>query len=260
MSTILKALQRLEDEKAAAAPRELREELAGPPTSPRRARRWLPWLALALGLAGGVAWWRWPASDPPMAAETTPVANAAPTPRSAGVARQARLPEPASEARVPAPAPSPGLALPELPPASASPDPSPRRSPGIPQEAFSSRVEVVSRPSAKPRIPLEEPAALTRPEPPAPAVASAAEPDAAPPAEPVAAAPPAPALPSLRVEKTLWHPRPERREALVAVDGGEPRLLHEGDELAGARVAEIQPSGVIFEQAGERVRRAVGQP
>ena len=67
------------------------------------------------------------------------------------------------------------------------------------------------------------------------------------------------AAPSLRVEKTLWHPRPDRREALVAVDGGVAQRIQEGDVVGRSLVSEIQPSAVVFEREGEKIRRAIGE-
>ena len=63
MSTILKALRRLEEEKAAAEePRPLREQIASAPRAVERPRRrgWLgATAALVLGVAagGGLIWW-----------------------------------------------------------------------------------------------------------------------------------------------------------------------------------------------------------
>jgi hypothetical protein len=71
-------------------------------------------------------------------------------------------------------------------------------------------------------------------------------------------APIAPGPPALRVAKTLWHPQADRRVAIVSLDGAEPRRIHEGDVVGRYVVSEIQPSGVVFLDDGEKVRRAVG--
>ena len=63
MSTILKALRRLEEEKSrGATSRPLREEVAsGPGEVPRRRRSWLPVVAMLIGAGlGASAWWVWP--------------------------------------------------------------------------------------------------------------------------------------------------------------------------------------------------------
>jgi hypothetical protein len=73
--------------------------------------------------------------------------------------------------------------------------------------------------------------------------------------------PPAPTpdpFPALRVERTTWHPLAERRLAVVDVPGEGPRELREGDPVAGATVASIEPSGVVFRFAGRDVRRKIG--
>jgi hypothetical protein len=71
--------------------------------------------------------------------------------------------------------------------------------------------------------------------------------------------PPEPAL-TVRVERTLWHPTPEKRSALVRVAAdGEPRELSEGDAVDGFVVQEIRPSGVIFARDGREWRRGVGE-
>ena len=309
MSTILKALRRLEEEKAAGAPRELREEVAAlPPSRSRsRSRLWLPGAALAGLLAVAGAWW-----------------GLAPRGESEAVAPVARVQEPAAQpSETPTPPAAPEIpTLPVLPVLPILPElrPAPPQGEvaGLPSQAFASRVEVVNRPAAKPRIPMEEPAApildappspepplsnalpapsarpaASAPTDPAPKIAASTEPVPAPqpappelkparvarvpaPTSPAPAPdPPAPSrapvdqalappvsnaqsVPSLRVEKTLWHPRPDRREAVIVVDGGSPRRIHEGDVVAGTLVSEIQPSGVVFERDGETLRRGVG--
>ena len=79
------------------------------------------------------------------------------------------------------------------------------------------------------------------------------------------AAPKAPALvatvrpPKVTVERTIWHPIPERRWARIEVEGRKEALeLHEGDAVGTLVVAEIQPSGVVFLHGGERFHRKVG--
>lgn len=180
MSTILKALRRLEEEKAAGAPRELREEVAAlPPSRSRsRSRLWLPGAALAGLLAVAGAWW-----------------GLAPRGESEAVAPVARVQEPAAQpSETPTPPAAPEIPtlpvlpiLPELRPA-----PPQGEVAGLPSQAFASRVEVVNRPAAKPRIPMEEPAApiLDAPPSPEPPLSNALP---APSARPAASAPTDPA-------------------------------------------------------------------
>ena len=147
--------------------------------------------------------------------------------------------------------PAPQLAAPAVPspppvaPAPARPRPA-REAP---------RFEVVSeeppagseRPAAAERVaPVRETApkpAPSRPAPPAPRA--------------VAAAPPPPEVEVLR---TSWHPRPERRTARVRVSGlAAPVEIHEGDAVATLVVKTIEPSGVLFLNGGQELKRGVGE-
>jgi hypothetical protein len=92
---------------------------------------------------------------------------------------------------------------------------------------------------------------------PSTAEVAAARPEAA--SAPRRATPPRPdPFPALRVERTTWHPLAERRLAIVEVAGEGARELREGDQVAGATVASIEPSGVVFRFDGRDVRRKVG--
>jgi hypothetical protein len=331
VSTILKALRRLEEQKAASGPRPLREEVATAPTAPETAhpRRWLPAAAIALGLglasAAGVVL---------LQGDATPGADVAAEPAM--------------------PPPTPRVAV--EPPARARPDPSipaGEREPaplireeargGLPEEAFASRVEVVRRPPPEPRIPIEiaraadpmpgpspkptasgrakstpaetksesaapkptpsapkrvagtsrrspAPVALpaeppeepepVKPEPartakqPAP-VASESKPTPAPrsaeakpsPSPKVAEkSPPGPDVvtrpsgeaPKLQVEKTLWHPKADRRVAFIALGGEPSQRIQEGDVVGRYVVSEIQPTGVVFLSDGKPVHYGIG--
>jgi hypothetical protein len=65
--------------------------------------------------------------------------------------------------------------------------------------------------------------------------------------------------PKVTVEKTVWHPTPERRVARIEVEGFKGKLeLHEGDAVGTLVVSEIQPSGVVFLHGGEKLHRKVG--
>jgi hypothetical protein len=45
-----------------------------------------------------------------------------------------------------------------------------------------------------------------------------------------------------------------RRSAiLVSVEDGQSHIVHEGDEIAGARVRQISPGAVVIESAGRRI-------
>jgi hypothetical protein len=67
----------------------------------------------------------------------------------------------------------------------------------------------------------------------------------------------------LAVERTFWHPLPDRRRAEMEWAGDEPMLtLREGDAVGRLVVLEIKPSGVVFEdsdRSGMRIERRVGE-
>ena len=331
MSTILKALRRLEEEKAAnEEPRPLREQIARAPSTLRSRRSgWIAAaiaLVLGIGTGGGVIWWLFGGER----ANTSVVATA-----------------PAA----PAP-PAPAPAAPARPAV-----------PGPPDQAFASDVEIVDRPDALPRLADSEPVkpgpvqptlgtqrpvesssaaerarqaalaeyqaaerarrglvpAVVPPSPPQPAepvpgipaeppiAAAPPEPTPAPvaqapPPEPIATpvapapapraptpvpkiaaakpvpksvakqppapraapkeAPPPPPPPSIAVsvEKTQWHPLADRRIAWLRVPGeADAQRVVEGDVVDGLIVSAIEPSGVVFERDGEKIRRVLGK-
>jgi hypothetical protein len=81
------------------------------------------------------------------------------------------------------------------------------------------------------------------------------------PAPPVreASSPAPPAAPEVRVEKTVWHPDPKRREAVVSVTGRDGVVrVQEGDTVGLLVVSEIQPTGVRFTHQGVPLERRVG--
>lgn len=296
MSTILKALRRLEDEKTLPiGERPLREEVAraSEPTRRRHGVGVLMAGALVAGATLGAAllvvW--------PFGGEM---------PSQSIAARKVRL-EAISRTEPPR---SPERSASTVPPVAAAPravEPE-----GLSSDAFTSPVAVVKlrepaplvapdpEPSAKVMAVAEE-AAQAAPEPAEPEVrARVAEPTAmsspfAPPVSDVteapaahsdaltespavvsAAEPPADAVgprsPSpvteeaalqsveaIRVAQTLWHPTPARRVAVLDVPGRDTLLrVHEGDQVGEFLVAEIEPSGIVFTRDGETVRHAVG--
>jgi hypothetical protein len=312
LSTILKALRRLEQERARPlGGRPLREEVAAAAAVTRARGPWkLAAAALAAGISLGVlGLLLWPGGGLNLLAAKDPSPTADASVAAApgrGSDRSPALPAPAA-----GPERRPGPPAPFEPDAAAS---------GPPPEAFASDVEVVERPAPKPlvgdgevrsprppragQLPPHIEAMLARSEggstpsePPkpvsAPAVSVAAEPTPKPtvaapeseirPPAPVAEAPPAPpaplaeappappaplaeappappAIPEVRVEKTVWHPDPKRREAVISVSGREGAVrVHEGDRLGLLVVSEIEPTGVRFTHRGVALERRVGR-
>lgn len=350
MSTILKALRRLENERLApVSERPLREAVAAAPAvvEPRR-RAWLaPVLALVLGIGVGAAvLLLWPRGEPSPPTDVAKVespmtvAAAEPPPLVAdGGARGRRL---AAEDSPRDPDPLPEAVREPAPQSAASAETG-----GPPDQAFSSGVSIVNRPTREPRIiepadtspgPAERPGAVppaaqytrkgqmaaaavaaersrsetakaqtttatavakaapaaapvpqrvstaratpqpTQPRPseraaaPAPVAPPVAEQSPTPPTPEVTRAATAPdpapkraqtASPAgaseIQVASTRWHPLAERREAFVKVPGREgPIRIKEGDPVAGYQVAEIKPSGVVFERDGVKSTRKIG--
>jgi hypothetical protein len=86
-----------------------------------------------------------------------------------------------------------------------------------------------------------------------------AAPKPEPPRTAAVAPPPRPSAPAVLVERTRWHPSPERRLAWVLVEGQPgPRELHEGDAVGAFVVKEIKPSSVIFLHGTDTLSRRVG--
>jgi len=57
------------------------------------------------------------------------------------------------------------------------------------------------------------------------------------------------------VLRTVWHPKPERRTALLEAPGDStPREYHEGDRIGALTVLRIEPSAVVFERGGVEIR------
>ena len=170
------------------------------------------------------------------------------------------------------------------PPAPAVPDVAPAIDPSLPAElavrlpplgetldAPVPEPPVAVAPPAPPSEPVAPPAPSRSSEPAAPAVRSEPRPPPPPqPAAPVAKpppvaakrvlAPPPPSAPEVQVERTSWHPKPERRVAWVRLEGSAAtREIHEGDALGTLVVKEIRPSAVVFLHGTDELQRRVGE-
>ena len=322
MSTILKALRRLEHERNTRISRLLSEEVADDADAdverPRR-RLWPSLIgAIAAGLALGAAvLFFWPdlvlsptePSDSETAAQPTspqppPAATSVqrPAPPRPRAARSEAAPPVPSAARPPAATAVAGTgAVPEAPDAGGPvettaavptagaaaettiavperPAVGPRVG-GLSDEALASPVEVVERiepPTRRPAVappPRDEPVPAPAPaEPAAPPgereirevlagkPPSGVRPEAPPPQRASGATARVRAeLPAIVVERTEWHPLPERRLAVVTLEGhSEPLTLREGDAVGPFIVGAIEPSGVLFRHEGIELRRRVG--
>jgi hypothetical protein len=311
MSTILKALRRLEREKSAQSDRSLSEAVANasPPAPRRRPARWLVAggvLTGALAIAA-VVFLVLPSRDEaeggdPVEIAATPQKPSPANPTAKHRRRTARARAPSASARerpargtgaeariVPSAQPA---APPELPPAAlssevevvkrirpANPASEPSAAKAAPAEA-PPRSERATEQPARPAGSAEDPAARPKPGSQRPAAPEAeksvhlasAAPAAKPPPTPRAEPPPRPAppgaesesilrspVPTVYVERTIWHPMAERRVAVIVLEGNDETLkLHEGDAVGPLVVGKIEPSGVFFVHDGVELRRRVG--
>ncbi len=252
MSTILRALQRVEGETGADGGEMggLREGVVRPGEPLVRERRgyWrLGIISLLAVLLFGFFIWRMIPSEEVSkpTAQLPPAVAAPPEPVSEISSRPAHQPAPRSEEQIAAAHPTPPVERVEVSP--------PPEEVAAPPPGW-----LAKTPAPSERIAEPLPAAAVSPPP-------AAEPEVQP-SRP-APAPPAPAParvatvrpPKVTVEKTIWHPTPARRVARIEVEGHEGTLeLHEGDAVGTLVVAEIKPSGVLFLHGGEKLHRKVG--
>lgn len=71
--------------------------------------------------------------------------------------------------------------------------------------------------------------------------------------------PHSPEVPDFRIRRTVWHPQPERRIAVVELMATQEMInLNEGDTIGTLTVKEITPSQVIFLNGVVEVARRVG--
>jgi len=253
LSTILKALRRLEEQKSGSTPRPLRDEVVLVPAR-RRSRRGL-FVAIAASLAfalvGGALVWlfdRVPGEGAEQVATTAPApaVAAAPAPEPIPVAPE----EHATEVTVSAPETIAGSTQGPVVPMPASPPDFAVVRPGTtePQGRAAAPVEpataaydevVVERPSAAVPMPEVEPGVVDEDVPTARIARSQSR---------------------VRVERTQWHPSPERRIAWVEVEGMTAlREVREGERIGPYVVRKIEPAAVLFADGSVELRREVGR-
>lgn len=254
MSTILKALRRLEDDQKAQDERSIRERvLAGeasqpvPSTTGRSVVLLLAGGLAVLAVAGAAAFW--------ILLETQTAGNLlSPDPSEAALASAAGKPAPAQTAltslpqvstppprRVPAPVPP---AAPPVRRVAAS-----DATPGIADDiALVVRKEPVGSPPVE-KPPARKVAAVKKAKP-APQALEA------PPIRKLERAP----MPEFVVTQTVWHPAASRRVAMIRLKG-EPaaRSYSEGDGLGSLELVEIQPAAVIFRRGAVKIKRSIGR-
>jgi hypothetical protein len=279
LSTILKALRRLERERTQVDGRPLREQVTGLGGDDRGeespSRRWpILLLGIGVGVAAGLSvlslWLGGdegaqglraaaPAQAPPPAGPATAAATAAP-PGAPVSGETPSRPLPPFD-------PAPASAFPAMPSVA---EPAPLEIEPIEEVAViergppAPRIASESPPPPRPE-PAEPPPGSVRPfphaspEPRAPAPGVEPPPAKRPAPAAKAAVAPASAFSAPRVSRTTWHPVAERRTAVVELPGGGTENVREGQLVAGVLVKRIEPSGVLFERAGRELRRTVGE-
>lgn len=247
MSTILKALRRLEEQKTGAAERPLRDEVV---LTPRRANRGK---GLVVAIAGAIAFALVGAA---MVALFDRVPEAGDAQRTGDVAAP------------PATDPEVGIGVAE--------DRAAEGAVAVPESALRG-IEASLVPESEPDFEVVRPTSKPRPfiptmqVDPVPDYASDTTvarpaPSPPPPAEPeyvdeeVPTARVARGEAPVYVDRTQWHPSPERRVAWVGVEGTTAlREVHEGERVGPYVVRTIEPAAVLFAEGSVQVRREVGR-
>ncbi|MBW2316510.1 MAG: hypothetical protein JRH10_20295 [Deltaproteobacteria bacterium] len=291
MSTILKALRRLENEREVEAP-DLRDQvLADAP--PRDARPRFPLLvgAGAIGAVLVVAGFMSFDSrfDSKEAVAPAAVPEATTGPRPSATPTEIVLPAPRPEFQEPTRATRPVRPRREPSPLPRARQPlQPAEPPIIADASHRAASTPAPRAASRPAPEAPRPVAKAVEAPaPTPARVAASPPTPAPVAAPPPTLEPAPAatpdpevveavekiagimgqpevatrspLPRMIVERTLWHPRSERRLAFLKVEGRAGLVeLREGDAVGDAVVQQIDPSAVVFLHRGVEIRHRIG--
>ena len=278
MSTILKALRRLEQDRDRQNELDPRSSLFERwPSSERKGGSGRLAIGIALVAAGALGFYAlhrsgWttptgrsgePESSAMAAAHATPDTASQVTP-TLRVELSPAAPSPTKPGATKPAATKPGATRPAVLVESLARDSTTREA-----KRIDKRVEEASRePSAPVVASVSEPPVVAA----APQAASVSAPplsevDVAPTPEP-ALEPPAPEappnvprrkLPDLIVKRTVWHPNPSRRIAVLQLADDPTSLeLREGDAIGSLVLVEIKPAGVTFLHEGVEVRRRVG--
>jgi hypothetical protein len=250
MSTILKALRRLEEQKSGAERRPLRDEVV---VTPSRAKR-RTGVGGAFSGASGLAvvgaalvalFDRVPTEARRAAGDVAaPPEPAAPIAIAEERATEVFVSDPALDPRdleglvVPVPGSEPDFEI--VKPVSSKP------------RQLIPTMQVDARPIEEPRVPA---AGSTRPSP----VPRVVEPEYEYYEEEIAPTPVVRSSP-VYVDRTQWHPRPERRVAWVEIEGTSAlREVHEGDRVGPYVVRVIEPAAVLFSEGSTQLRREIGR-
>lgn len=247
MSTILKALRRLEEQKHTGAERPLRDEVVLAPARGAQRSGWTRALVAGAVLAvAGLLLLRAlvpePEAGPRAEAEATalPEVAAAPPPETTTITISAP-PVAAPNVVVPVPSQPQDFEIVRPDPTAPARPLAPLPLPTIGEEEYAAEPEP---PRPIPRAGVEEVPVEYVDEP----LDEAPEPRVV-----------AKAGSPVRVARTLWHPTPERRLAWVEVDGQIAlREVREGERVGPYVVREIEPTAVLFADGLVEMRQEVG--
>jgi hypothetical protein len=273
MSTILKALRRLEEDKRARAAPSLDEAVLEPAAASRRSSSGGLAVSLGAGAAAAIgvvaiAWslsdlWiprtQEPAPATPVAALQTPPQESAPTVTVAIV----DAPRPPPITPVPIAQPSPlkrTQAIEKRIAAGQKPASAPTEAPAPAPETVVAKVPerpaAVSAPAPRSvRRSVAKPASVPPPAPESVVAKSTPQPAPAPARVEIVERSP---VPELAVQQILWHPTPSRRIAVFEVEGEGSHRIGEGQVVAGFTVAKIGISQVDLVRDGVELKRRVG--
>lgn len=289
MSTILKALRRLEDDKLAGATKSLDEAVLDPATSVQPSGKIGMRAAAGVMLLAGVTAVVWsfsgfwlvapedtPALPPTAVPAATavgqvenvdtaenvdPVDTAAPDPETPVVSREGALPGSYEEVkrRLKLPPVIGGapvtLARIEV---LANPEETRRelqRRAGAPSVREDEPEPTQPSPAGSPRAAVVRTPARDRS---SPKVVKVPEREQARVREPSVAVIQLRRTPGIALQEIIWHPNPVRRIAVFEVEGAKPERRSEGDEIAGFTVDEIGLSDVMLVRDGVALKRRIG--
>jgi hypothetical protein len=282
MSTILKALRRLEDDKRAQETRSLDQAVLEPAAPVRSARGIRTRVAAGVMAAAGVIAIAWALSGfqlapPESTPAPTPAApantvdrlesaapepeKAAPEPEKAVVYREEGRPRTITGVLARAKKPPILKAFPYKPADTSAPveileDPDEtrrelQRGAGRPSVRVE-EPELAPRDTAEPAEVVETPAPAHSP----PVAVKVPRPAAVP--EPPVAVIQQARTSGISVKEIFWHPTPVRRVAVFEIDGARPQRAGEGDEIAGFTIGEIGLSDVELVRDGIALKRRIG--
>ena len=286
MSTILKALRRLEDDKLAGATKSLDEAVLDPATSVQPSRKIGMGAAAGVMLLAGVTAVVWSFSGVWLVApEDTPALPPAAVPAASAVGQvenvdTADTVKPAT-ADLEVPVVSREGALPgsfeeakrrlKLPPVIggapvtlarievlANPEETRRelqRRAGAPSVREDEPEPTQPSPAGSPRAAVVRTPARDRS---SPKVVKVPEREEARVREPSVAVIQLRRTPGIALQEIIWHPNPVRRIAVFEVEGAKPERRSEGDEIAGFTVDEIGLSDVMLVRDGVALKRRIG--